>query len=385
MELQFEVAKIDSYSKALAEKLCNEFFGTKEAITGVEILKFTSIEQVNFFVLKTLFDRWNEESSKLKSPYFNYDNSEVRDSLQQLLNKLSQNIYIKRDFFKPLLEKSIFSTLWLILKPEGFFADEYSRTSDIKLGDIKNHEKYYRINKNVVQHLIRTLEWEKKEVIPRSEVVYLTNKLVHENPLSNYEKDQLLNSFNAILRIESSPEIPKPEVIEEKKAAVHETPKPVVVEEPKIIQPIVVEEPTAIQPIVMEEPKSIKPEEVEESKQATIRPTENAILNEKFLGVQLTVNDLLKSPSSTLADKIGRARIENIKSAISLSQKFMFINALFKGAGNEYENMLADIDACTSKDQALAILKEKYASKYNWDFTQYEVKEFVEIVERKFP
>jgi hypothetical protein len=384
MEIQFEVSKIDSYSKALAEKLCNEFFGTGGAITGVEILKFTPIEQVNIFVLKTLFDRWNDESSKLKSPYFNYENIEVKESLQHLLNKLSQNIYIKRDFFQPLLEKAIFNTLWLILKPESFFAEEYSRTTEIKLSDIKNHEKYYRINKNVVQHLIRTLEWEKKEIVPRAEVVNLTNKLIHENPLGSFEKEQLLNSFNSILKFESNSEISIPETIEEKKVIVKEVPQPIFVEEPKIIKPIVVEEPKTVKPIVVEEPKTVKSMGAEETQHATTRSTENTILNEKFLGVQLTVNDLLKSPSSTLADKIGRTRIENIKSAISLSQKFMFINALFKGAGNEYESMLTDIDLCTSYHQAMAILNDKYASKYNWDFTQYEVKEFIEIVERKF-
>jgi hypothetical protein len=352
MEIQFEVSKIDSYSKALAEKVCMEFFGANKAISGSQILSLTPVDQINFFVLKTLFDRWKAESVKLKSPYFNYDNSEVLESLKQLQNKLSQNILIQREHFKPLLEQAIANTLWLILKPEVYFENEYSGTTEIKLLDIKDHEKYYRINKNVVQHLIRTLEWEKKEIIAKEQIAFLVDKLIKENPLSNLEKEQYLNSFNSLLKFQLDSFVERPIVVEEKKVVVEAIPpKPVVVEMPK----------TEAKPT-----------------------TDNPILNEKFLGVQLTVNDLLKSPSSTLADKIGKTRIETIKNGISLSQKFMFINALFKGASNDYEAMLTDIDSCSSYDEALSMLGEKYSTKYKWDFDQYEVKEFIEIVERKF-
>lgn len=340
MDIRFEINKIESYSRALAEKLCNEFFSTQEAIRGEQIVKLTPIDQVNLFVVKNLFDKWREESAKLKSPYFNYENQDVKEALQNVLNKLSQNIYIRKEFFKPLLEKGIFDTLFLILKPEGFFSNEFSKKPELLQSEIKEAGKYHKINKAVLDQLILRLERENKSVIKGSDLFGYAEILLKENPLSALEKEKYLEQFSSLLKLEQAP-------------AVNPTPA---VTEPKVI--------------------------IKEEKPPVV--VSNHILNEKFGVDQRTVNDQLKQSQSTLAEKMSKSKIENIRGAISLSQKFLFIDSLFKGANAEYEKALSEIDQCQNYEQALNLLNDNYASKYQWDFNKYEVKEFVEIVERKF-
>ena len=346
MDIRFEINKIESYSRALAEKLCNEFFSNQEAIKGEQIVKLTPIDQVNLFVVKNLFDKWREESAKLKSPYFNYESHDVKEALQNVLNRLSQNIYIRKEFFKPLLEKGIFDTLFLILKPEGFFSNEYFTKQELLLSEIKESEKYYKINKGILDQLVLRLERENKFVIKGSELFAYAEILLKETPFSSSEKDKYLEQFSAMLKLEQS-SVPNPVSLVTEPNVTYKEERPTVISADPVLN-------------------------------------EKHILNEKFGVDKLTVNDQLKQRQSTLAEKISKSKIENIRGAISLSQKFLFINALFKGASSEYEKALTEIDQCQNYDQALNLLNDNYASKYQWDFNQYEVKEFVEIVERKF-
>lgn len=357
MVIVFEISKIESYSRALAEKLCNDFFGKFEAIKGDQILRITPVEQVNLFVIKNLFDRWKDEAAKLKSPYFNYESPEVKEALQNVQNKLSQNIFIRKEFFKPLLEKGIFDTLYLILRPEGYFYNEYASRTNIKLLDLKESEKFFKIRKSLIQSAIAEVERECKSEVSGKDLAGIMTSRLNESTISEQEKQGYLEQFSSMLKLEGS------EAVSSVAAPVQEKPLPV--ETPPV-------------PVVNKD----KPDVQKESKIPLNTP--GNILNEKFVAEQRTVNDLLKQQEITLAEKMSKAKIENIRTAISLSQKFLFVNVLFKGIQEEYEKALNDIDQCQNYQEALTLLNDQYALRYNWNFDQYEVKEFVEIVERKF-
>jgi hypothetical protein len=333
MGKHIENSKIESYSRALTEKISNEYYNSSESLSGEQILKLTSLEQVNLFVIKNLFDKWKEESAKLKSPYFSYENKEVKEALGNLLNKLSQNISIKKEFLKPLLEKGIYDSLILILNPHEFFKNEFLSKKYLKISELKETEKYLRINKELFQAFIKGLEQENKNEFFIEEGLNLFDKIYEASSVES--PDKYIELFNSILKLEFTelPEIPYVE---------------------------------------------LKSEEHKESKSAS------TILNEKFSKEQLTLNDLMKVSNATLVDKISKSRIQNIKDAISLNQKFLFVNNLFSGANNEFERALEDIDKCANINDALNMLSGNYAGKFNWDYSQEPVKEFLEILERKF-
>ncbi len=59
-----------------------------------EIIHLTPVQQVNYFVLKELFQRWKSEINQLKSPYFDYDNDEVQASLKAFYERALTDIYL---------------------------------------------------------------------------------------------------------------------------------------------------------------------------------------------------------------------------------------------------------------------------------------------------
>jgi hypothetical protein len=350
-----DVSKMESYSKAFAEKVCNSFFSVSDSIRGEQILSQTPIDQVNLFVVRNIFNRWKEEIQNLKSPYFDYESSEVKQALSSFGNTLSKHILIKKEFFRPLLEKAVFDTLLLLLKPSLFFKNEFLENSLI-LEDLKEKQKYYRIHKSFLDPFIRDAA---REIYGRDFITAFEDWIV-KNPLKEEERDSYFKKFAEVLPFEISKEATE--------AVKFEIPKP---EQKEFIH---------------EEPKHAEPELVTvEKKLGNEEQQRSFILNEKFSANQTTINDLLReNQSRSLADKISRSKLENLRAGISLNQKFRFINFLFKGSGAEYDGSLNGVETCSSYEEALNFLNNNYAIKYDWDFNDPEVKEFIEIVERKF-
>ncbi|HXA02210.1 MAG TPA: hypothetical protein VNW99_09485, partial [Cytophagaceae bacterium] len=154
--------KLEAYSRALAEKLSTGFFRKKNFASGDDILNFTPIEQINLFILKIVFDKWKEENERLRSAYFDYENTEVKDALENLMVKLSQHIAIRKEHFDNLLNKAIRDTLFMIADPYFFIKTEYFNKSSMQLEEIKDREKYIRINKIFLHDFIARMEKENR-------------------------------------------------------------------------------------------------------------------------------------------------------------------------------------------------------------------------------
>jgi hypothetical protein len=351
--------KLEAYSLALSEKLTNEFFKLNTQVTGEQILKFTPVEQVNLFIIRNLFDKWKEENSKLKSPYFDYENEEVKEALDGLLAKLSKHIAIKKDYFNQLLNKAICDTFSMLLEPVFFLNSEYLNSDRLLISELKEREKYIRINKNYLKRIIEKAEAENKKYLSKAEIeTYLTS--FPGNSMLPEESDSHFQSFSSILRVEPKDILTDSLFIPEK------------VNEGRVkeVEPVKIKE--VIKEAVNEVPivKAVSPE---------------AMINEKFNKEFVTLNDKLRhEEGETLIQKHSKRKIADIKEAITLNQKFIFIKELLKGDAAEYNNMLSAIDQCDNYQLALKLLNSNYSTKWNWVPDKAEVKEFYSIVERKF-
>lgn len=340
------ISKIESYSRAMAEKVAGDFFSHFESISGDQILKITPIEQVNLFVIRNLLQKWKEESGKLKSPYFDYENAEVKSALDNFMVTLSKNISVKKEFFKPLLQKAINDSLLFLLKPDYFFQQEFNNKVTFQLSEIKEFKKYSRIGRENLDTVIKELEPEGKEAFSSSVILEKFKIVFQKDPVTEEQKQQVLSHFSTMLPFDIQ------ESVNEK--------------EPKTVQ-------NTFKPVSVVAPKTDS--EVKESK----------ILNEKFTGSQLTLNDVLRSADSvSLAEKIGKSKVQNIREVISLNQKFMFITTLFQGERTEYENALNQIERSNSYEEAFQFLEDTYAAKYHWESGKPELLELKELIYRKF-
>ncbi len=363
MQTKVDLPKLESYSIALSEKLCNDYYqGNTSVISGSEILKFTGIDQLNLFIVKNLFDRWKEESYKLRSPYFDYDNEDVKDALTIFLNKLSRHISIRKEFFKPLVKKAVADTLAYTLQPYQFLKAELLGKPIISIAELIEKEKYIKVNKFLIQSLIKKLQLQNKTGFPELEVQNYLEE-IYKNYASSLEPSlRYIEAFSAILKISSEDLILTNEQSAESSFIYKKEP-------------------------VIEE---YKDQEVPQSKN-----TFKELVNEKNNGTtindfftkskQTSLNDvLMKEEEDTILAKHRKSKINDLKSSVPINLRYLFINELFKGSSEDYDLALSQIERCENFDSAKNILDQLYGKKFDWNLEKTEVKEFFELVERRF-
>jgi hypothetical protein len=92
---------------------------------------------------------------------------------------------------------------------------------------------------------------------------------------------------------------------------------------------------------------------------------------------------LKEAREKTLGPKIPSERIENLKSAISINEKFMFINELFDGNLREYNETIETLNGLKTLDQAAEFL-DLMRKKNFWNTGSNAFKKLKELVERRF-
>jgi len=99
-----------------------------------------------------------------------------------------------------------------------------------------------------------------------------------------------------------------------------------------------------------------------------------------------SINDSFASgtPKKTLADKLGRQPITDLKAAIGLNQKFLYMNDLFQGENEIFHDAIDKINAFRELAQAIEYIESNLSSSYKWDMESSSVLSFMDLVERRF-
>ncbi|WP_018343289.1 hypothetical protein [Cytophaga aurantiaca] len=345
-QLQLDKSTIQSYGVALSEKLVNDFFSKKESIKGEEIVRFTEIEQLNFFILMNLFDRWKDEIGRLKSPYFNYEEEEVALALKAFVNKVSRHIVVRKEFFKPLVQKSIIDTLTYLLNPSEFIEQEINKTDRITKSDLLDKEKFFKLYKDTFQLWIAKVNSMHDGALDVNELIKAYTAVAPKQHVVQYS-DPIVDKFNQLLKLTLLVSPPQQANVEK---LVKITPP-----EPKV--------------------ETVQP-----------KPLEN-LANQPAPKPAISINDQIKQNSqsgNSIAERLSKSKIEDIKSSIPLNLKFLFINVLFDGKVNEYNDALSHIEQCSDFETTQKVLIDTYSKKNKWDSRVEERDEFFKIIERKF-
>ena len=156
MTVQVNSNYLESYSKEYAKLVCDKFFSDRQFITGQDIIQLTSSTQVNFFIIKRLFELWQEELTKLKSsPFFDYRDIAVHDALTQFMNVLSRRIKVERSNLEPLVQTAVALAIQVATDPVDFYQKEIGKAPQGKINDfLRENKKYYKWHDGVVLFLI---------------------------------------------------------------------------------------------------------------------------------------------------------------------------------------------------------------------------------------
>ncbi len=121
----------------------------------------------------------------------------------------------------------------------------------------------------------------------------------------------------------------------------------------------------------------IKPEKpkIPEQKKSTL---------DLFAETSTTIGDkFLEKKDNSIAASMSHNHITNIKKAIGINEKFLFINGLFNGNMQEYNQVLDKLNSINDVNEAGNFIDE-LKSKNNWKTEEDPFIQFMEVIKRKF-
>ena len=336
MESKLNREALAEYSRGFADKVSSSYFETKEYISGADILKLCELKQINMFVIYRILCIWKGEVAKLKSPYFEYESSEVRDELCDFMNTLSQHIHVKKADFIPLLIEAVCDTVLLVVSPYHFYLGVVHTEADasVKLVNIKALLKYVKINAAILEAFIKKLENEQLSEVKGSDALVYLNEVFENISQSPEDIEGYIEVFSRVRKL-------RMEMIFDN---------------------------ADTEFVTQEEPETAQKSRYEMNEDLQT-------LNDQFSEVQ---------QRPVLADIHKNKKIESIKSHLSINQKFMFINQLFDGSVDDFNKVVDFLDNCPSQAEAMNFINNNYLKKNNWNKDSNEVKEFIEVVAKKY-
>jgi hypothetical protein len=334
MESNINHSYIGTYSKKISDKLIHGFFAKKQTISGKELIEFSNIRQVNYFILHSLFESWKLEFNNLKSPYFNYNEAEVKEAAKAFMNVLSRHICVEKENLRPLLEEAIAKTLILVFSPYNFYILEIRNSPGKKfeISGIKELARYIKINGHLLQAYIDELDTRQLNSTPKETAEEIFNEVCEQFRESPDEIDEYLAQFNDLMPLNVDDIY---ENVETKSPAKQENPPPLKVTAEKRTQ-------------------------------------------------QILLDTFEIEKKEALVEIHEKKAVEGIKKSITINQRFMFEKELFAGNKEEFERVISLLDGLTSHKEALGYITDNYLKK-TWDADKDEVIEFLSIINKRFP
>lgn len=432
MEYTVNQQTIQKYAERLTNDLCRQFFVNKAFISGPEILTFNVENQLNLLIVKNIFLNWQKETLKLKSPYFDFEDETVKQALKTFMNKLSNHIKVYRYDFEPIVTRSIQDLILLSAAPADFFKKEIEALSSpkIQIGLLKEFAKYIKINRFILDQVIREIEATGLTETFGGETFRFILKAINENPdkLEHPEKalanilEQLPAQVTEFV-CQPKPLVTKPAFLEERKPEVtEEKPKSnfAVIEPPALVA-FETEVPAEEQNLTLSEQQTaleqIENQQLEKAGHEAITDEESSVFADSPLDTfdsvaekvepepmltdavakapevevmahePLRLNETLKAADDriTVAEAIKtKATQAPFKTLVPMHYRFTFINSLFGGNQADWARAVELIDGTTNLEDAVSGLKSTFAEQYKWDQQEDNVAILINYIERKF-
>lgn len=134
--------------------------------------------------------------------------------------------------------------------------------------------------------------------------------------------------------------------------------------------------------LIIESKESTQLTEVsnQHSYKITSEEIKKTTIADKIANPTISRNETLAKTENTLSASIAHKKIEDIKQAISIGDRFRFQRELFKGNGEDMNKTLNYINQLATLNEATTFLQ----SKYGWDTDNETTEDFYQIVRRKF-
>lgn len=107
-------------------------------------------------------------------------------------------------------------------------------------------------------------------------------------------------------------------------------------------------------------------------------------LNDAMAHETESLNDKLKTEKKELASILKEAPVRDLRKAIGINDRFVFINELFRGDENMYERSIKTINSFNALPEAEFWIQRELKTKIGWSDTSETVQHFDQLVRRRF-
>jgi hypothetical protein len=136
-------------------------------------------------------------------------------------------------------------------------------------------------------------------------------------------------------------------------------------------------------PVEEKKEKTVKPKKLSGGVNATLFQ-DTPTLSDNFED-ELSLHEHIagKSSGQTVSEHLHRKPVRDLKAAIGINEKFLFINRLFDGNLHDYSEAIEKLNGMNELASAKQFVAE-LAGRFSWEDTSDPVKSFTELVERRF-
>jgi hypothetical protein len=259
-----------------------------------------------------------------------------------------------------------------LLNKDFFKPDQDDHTFEFVLGTHDENDQFDYEAKAVEEIFDRPLSKEEAEILARKKIIHEKEEglSVQKEPVATEEDEIGPEPFLIPQEEEKEPLV----IAEEEPVAVINEEEPI----PAPSQPI-----EALKDVKLDEPIISPPVEQERSlftpEAVPVKPAPQP----EAVKPAPSLNDLLAKTNGK-SDEPVKAPIADLKQAISLNEKLLFIKDLFNGYNLAYSEVIDIINKMSSFEAADSYLQNNYAAKNNWANKQATVDQFYELLNRRF-
>lgn len=105
---------------------------------------------------------------------------------------------------------------------------------------------------------------------------------------------------------------------------------------------------------------------------------------EEIKKMERSINEAFSDQPASLSQRLNRKPVANLKTAITINQRFKFISELFDNDADAFAKAIDRLNSCTSYIEADEFIQNGLTSRFEWEMKSPTVREMMDLVERRF-
>jgi len=114
------------------------------------------------------------------------------------------------------------------------------------------------------------------------------------------------------------------------------------------------------------------------------QPASPREINEAAAQETTSMNDVLKAPAIEISHKLTEVPVKDLKKAIGINDRFLYINELFRGDEVMYERSIKTINSFSIWPEAEYWIRRELKTKLGWIDADSTVMQFDQLIKRRF-